>query len=80
MISGRFDQWAVRGLHGLGRLVVVWVAWPVMKSAWQAQRPTALRRHDYRLTLDALLNVIDRLGRAVEMDPTASRYFQRPSC
>ena len=46
----------------------------------EADGAATARRLNYRLTLDALLNVIDRLGRAVEMDPTASRYFQRPSC
>lgn len=65
---------------GLGGLLLVWFAWPVMKSAWQAQQAdgaaTALRLN-YRLSLDALLNAIDRLGRAVELDPTAGRYFQR---
>ncbi|WP_296332399.1 hypothetical protein [Reyranella sp.] len=51
-----------------------------MKSAWQAQQAdsaaTALRLN-YRLSLDALLNAIDRLDRAVDLDPTAGRYFQR---
>ncbi|TAJ85285.1 MAG: hypothetical protein EPO10_02955 [Reyranella sp.] len=65
---------------GLGGLLLVWFAWPVMKSAWQAQQAdsaaTALRLN-YRLSLDALLNAIDRLDRAVDLDPTAGRYFQR---
>ena len=51
-----------------------------MKSAWQAQQAdgaaTALRLN-YKLSLDALLNAIDRLDRAVDLDPTATRYFQR---
>lgn len=51
-----------------------------MKSAWQAQQAdgaaTALRLN-YRLSLDALLNAIDRLDRAVDLDPTAGRHFQR---
>jgi hypothetical protein len=67
-------------LLGLGGLLLVWFAWPVMKSAWQAQQAdgaaTALRLN-YRLSLDALLNAIDRLDRAVDLDPTAGRYFQR---
>jgi hypothetical protein len=70
----------VRGLLGLGGLVLVWFAWPVMKSAWQAQQAdgaaTALRLN-YTLSLDALMNAIDRLDRAVDLDPIASRHFQR---
>lgn len=70
----------LRGLLGLGGLLLVWFAWPVMKSAWQAQQAdgaaTALRLN-YRLSLDALLNAIDKLDRAVDLDPTAGRYFQR---
>ena len=70
----------VRGLLGLGGALLVWLAWPVTKSAWQAQQSdaaaTALRL-DYRITLDALLNAIDALDRAVESDPIANRYLQR---
>lgn len=65
---------------GLGGLLLVWFAWPVMKSAWQAQQAdgaTTALRLNYRLSLDALLNAIDRLDRAVDLDPTAGRYFQR---
>jgi hypothetical protein len=65
---------------GLGGLLLVWFAWPVMKSAWQAQQAdgaTTALRLNYKLPLDALLNAIDRLDRAVDLDPTASRYFQR---
>ncbi len=70
----------LRGLLGLGGLLLVWFAWPVMKSAWQAQQAdgaaTALRLN-YKLSLDALLNAIDKLDLAVDLDPTAGRYFQR---
>lgn len=70
----------VRGLLGLGGLVLAWFAWPAMKSAWQAQQAdgaaTALRLN-YKLSLDELLNAVDRVDRAVDLDPTASRYFQR---
>lgn len=70
----------VRGLLGLGGLLLLWFAWPVMKSAWQAQQAdsaTTALRLDYKLSLDALLYAIERLDRAVDMDPTAIRYFQR---
>lgn len=70
----------VRGLLGLGGALLVWFAWPVMKGAWQAQQAdvavTALRLN-YKISLDALLNAIDALDRAVDYDPTASRHFQR---
>ena len=61
----------LRGLLGLGGLLLVWFAWPVMKSAWQAQQAdgaaTALRLN-YKLSLDALLNAIDKLDLAVDGD------------
>jgi hypothetical protein len=70
----------VRGLLGLGGALLVWLAWPVTKSAWQAQQAdvaTTALRLNYKITLDALLNAIDALDRAVDSDPTASRHFQR---
>lgn len=70
----------VRGLLGLGGALLVWLAWPVARSAWQAQQAdkaaTALRL-DYKITLDELLNAIDAVDRAVESDPTAIRHLQR---
>lgn len=70
----------VRALLGLGGVLLVWFAWPVMKGAWQAQHAdaaaTALRLN-HKISLDAVLNAIDRLDRAIESDPIASRYFQR---
>ncbi len=70
----------VRGLLGLGGLILVWFAWPVMKSAWQAQQAdaaTTALRLNYKISLDAVQSAIDRLDRAVESDPVAIRYFQR---
>ena len=70
----------LRGLLGLGGALLVWFAWPVMKSAWQAQRAdpaTTALRLNYKISLDAVLNAIDALDRAVESDPTAGRYLQR---
>jgi len=70
----------VRCLLGLGGVLLVWFAWPAMKSAWQAQHAdaaaTALRLN-YKISLDAVLSAIDRLDRAVETDPIALRHFQR---
>lgn len=70
----------MRGLLGLGGALLVWFAWPVMKSAWQAQRAdtaTTALRLNYKISLDAVLNAIDALDRAVASDPTAGRYLQR---
>ncbi len=70
----------VRGLLGLGGVLLVWLAWPVARSAWQAQqadKATTALRLNYRITLDELLNAIDAVDRAVESDPTAGRHLQR---
>lgn len=70
----------VRALLGLGGILLVWFAWPVMKGAWQAQQAdaaTTALRLNYKISLDAVLNAIDKLDRAVESDPIAVRYFQR---
>lgn len=70
----------VRGLLGVGGALLVWLAWPVAKGALQAQRAdaaTTALRLNYKITLDALLNAIDALDRAVDSDPTASRRLQR---
>jgi hypothetical protein len=70
----------VRVLLGLGGALLVWFAWPVMRSAWQAQQAdaaTTALRLNYKISLDSVLNAIDKLDRAVDIDPTASRHFQR---
>ena len=70
----------VRGLLGLGGLLLIWFAWPVMKSAWQAQQAdaaTTALRLNYKISLAAVQSAIDKLDRAVEADPVAIRYFQR---
>ena len=36
--ANQLGRQLVRGLLGLGGLLLVWFAWPVMKSAWQAQQ------------------------------------------
>jgi hypothetical protein len=70
----------VRGLLGLGGILLVWFAWPVMKSAWQAQHAdaaaTALRLN-HKISLPEVQNAVDRLDRAIEADPIALRHFQR---
>lgn len=73
-------DWAMRALLGLGGALLVWLAWPVAKSALQAQRAdravTALRL-DHKISLGAVLEAIDALDRAVAADPTATRHLQR---
>lgn len=64
----------------MGGVLLVWLAWPVARSAWQAQqadKATTALRLNYRITLDELLNAIDAVDRAVESDPTAGRHLQR---
>ena len=73
-------DWLVRASLGVGGVLLVWFAWPVMKGAWQAQQAdaaTTALRLNYRISLDAVLNAIDALDRAVASDPTASRHLQR---
>ncbi|WP_428686551.1 hypothetical protein [Reyranella sp.] len=70
----------MRVLLGIGGALLVWLAWPVTKSAWQAQQAdtaTTALRLNYKISLNAVLNAIDALDRAVESDPTASRHLQR---
>jgi len=70
----------LRVVLGLGGVLLVWLAWPVAKSAWQAQQAdsaTTALRLNHRISLGAVLNAIDALDRAVEADPTASRHLQR---
>lgn len=70
----------VRVLLGVGGALLVWLSWPVARSAWQAQhadKATTALRLNYKITLDELLNAIDAQDRAVESDSTASRYLQR---
>ena len=70
----------MRVILGIGGALLVWLAWPVMKSAWQAQQAdtaTTALRLNYKISLNAVLDAIDALDRAVASDPTASRHLQR---
>jgi hypothetical protein len=70
----------MRALLGLGGALLVWLAWPVTKSALQAQQADAAinaLRLNHKISLAAVLKAIDALDRAVEADPTASRHLQR---
>ena len=70
----------LRVVLGLGGALLVWLAWPVAKSALQAQQAdtaTSALRLNHKISLSAVLNAIDALDRAVKADPTASRHLQR---
>lgn len=70
----------MRALLGVGGALLVWLAWPVTKSALQAQQAdtaTTALRLNHKISLDAVLKAIEALDRAVEVDPTASRHLQR---
>lgn len=74
-----FD-WLLRGLLGIGGAILVWLAWPVSKGAWQAQSADAIvgdLRNNYQVALSAVLTAIDAYDRAVAFDPTPSRRMQR---
>jgi len=73
-------DWLMRGVLGLGGVLLVWLAWPVSKGAWQAQYTdpvTTNLRLNYKVTFDAMLGALDAMNRAVEADPTATRHLQR---
>ena len=70
----------MRGALGVGGALLVWLAWPVSKGAWQAQVAdpvfTNLRK-GYAVDFSAVLDAIDALDRSVAADPNATRLMQR---
>jgi hypothetical protein len=79
-------NWLLRGLLGLGGVVLAYQAWPVSQSAWQAQkadtvvgqlRSLSLLGGTQSTKLAAMLAGVAALDRAVEADPVASRHLQR---
>jgi hypothetical protein len=79
-------NWLLRGLLGLGGVVLAYQAWPVSQSAWQAQKADTVVGQLRTLNLlgtgpsaqlASILAGIAALDRAVEADPVASRYLQR---
>lgn len=73
-------DWLMRGALGVGGALLVWLAWPVSKGAWQAQYAdpvyTNLRK-GYEVSPGAMLDAIEALDRSVAADPNASRLMQR---
>jgi hypothetical protein len=73
-------NWLMRGLVGAGGAVLVFVAWPVAHSAWQAQKADVVMyqlRNGQPVELADLAAAFAALNRAVEIDPVAGRYLQR---
>ncbi len=73
-------EWLLRALLGGGGALLVWVAWPVSKGAWQAQQadPVVTKlRWDYKVDLGDVRLAIESLDRAIAFDPTATRHMQR---
>jgi hypothetical protein len=79
-------NWLLRGLLGLGGVLLAYQAWPVSRSAWQAYgadtvlsqlRTVSLLGSGQSAKLAGMLAGIAALDRAVEADPVAGRYLQR---
>ncbi len=73
-------DWLMRGALGVGGALLVLLAWPVSKGAWQAQYADPVYtnlRLGYEVRPNAMLDAIDALDRSVAADPNASRLIQR---
>lgn len=79
-------SWLLRGMLGLGGVILAYQAWPVADGAWEAQKAdavvTQLRnfselRGGQRATLSDIVAGIGALDRAAAADPVAGRYLQR---
>lgn len=79
-------NWLLRGMLGLGGIMLAYQAWPVAHGAWEAQKAdivvTQLRnfselRGGARATLSGIVAGIAALDRAAAADPVAGRYLQR---
>ena len=73
-------SWVLRGLLGMGGVVVAFVAWPVANGAWQAQKADAVvseLRTGQTLDLASVQAGIAALDRAVAADPVAGRRLGR---
>lgn len=73
-------DWLMRSALGVGGALLVWLAWPVSKGAWQAQHADPVYtnlRQGYAVSIDAMRAAIDALDRSVAADPSAGRLLQR---
>jgi hypothetical protein len=75
-----FLNWLTRGLTVVGGLVAIFLGWPIAQAAWQAQQVDntlyALRT-EKRVDAKEATAGAEALGRAIGLDPTASRYLVR---
>ena len=72
--------WMLRGLLGIGGLVLAYVAWPVASGAWQAQKADAVvfeLRTGRPMELSNVVAGVEALDRAVAADPVAGRRLGR---
>jgi hypothetical protein len=72
--------WVIRGLMALGGVILVLLAWPVMRSALQAQRADTVvgqLRNARPLSMPNVARAIEALDQAVADDPAAGRRLQR---
>jgi hypothetical protein len=70
----------LRGLLGMGGLVLVYVAWPVAGGAWQAQKADRVvfdLRTGQPMQLADVQGAVEALDRAVTADPVAGRRLGR---
>ena len=79
-------NWLMRGLLGLGGILLAYQAWPISRAAWQAQkadtvlnqlRSVSLLGSGQTAQLPGIVAGIAALDRAVAADPVASRYLER---
>lgn len=72
--------WMMRGLLGIGGVVLAYVAWPVAGGAWQAQKADAVvfqLRTGLPMQLADVVAGVEALDRAVAADPVAGRRLGR---
>ena len=72
--------WMLRGLLGVGGVILAVVSWPVANGAWQAQKADAVvfeLRTGQALDLASVQSGIAALDRAVAADPVAGRRLGR---
>jgi hypothetical protein len=75
-------SWLLRGLLGLGGVLLVYFTWPVAWGAWYAQKADFVvdrLRNGWPITLPSTLAAIDALDRAVNVNPSAQSVLTAQS-
>lgn len=73
-------SWLLRGLLGLGGVLLVYFAWPVAWGAWYAQKADSVvnrLRTQQPINLPDTLAAVDDLNRAVRESPSATNHLVR---